>query len=155
MSALTGCQNGLKITGLIGSKRNDSYTIIYETFKQICKQRNIQAGNYTRAELKGAIMPYFYGSKRTVERVFGSDEATLQAFFDAVSMEASGAFELRNYLVQLHDETKTEYGWYLPDHYYAYTPIIVDEEYDIPEANTTIKLKRKGTTERYIANSAK
>lgn len=152
-SVLTADITGLKFTGLIGDNREDAYT-------EILKIMQSKAGkqlNYTRKQCKSAMMTGLYGSKKVPESIFGKETATLELFYDAVKQVAHGAWELKELMVNCWSKGNDCYEWVMPDNFHVVTPVIVDNYYKVPHADTSviIRVKEQGTSKsHYLANAA-
>jgi len=115
MSVLTGCKAGAENTGLTGQVRKDLYT-------ECTKEMNKILGTskqYDRKEVKGALMPCFYGSKRAPKRVFGEDTEELEAFYAAQRIVAPGATALMPIMLDAWQPHVLEHSWIMPDGFYV------------------------------------
>lgn len=156
MSALTADKRGLMNTGLIGNKRGDLYTAVYETMKTMCNLPDI----YSRSDIKKPTMTFLYGSNAQPEETFNDDKKVIEAFWKAVETEAKGAYELQMALTTNWNPKATFHHWVLPDGFEVHIPVIVDKEfkYTLKENNEEIeipfRLKVKGTKKHSVSNCA-
>jgi hypothetical protein len=112
MSALTGCITGATNTGLVNPNvRSDAYTITTDIMEGLL-------GGTVHVDRKGAkqaLMTSFYGSKQEPINVFGADTPELNAFYQAASIVAPGAWELLQDLLASWQPYALEHSWKLPD----------------------------------------
>ena len=109
MSCLMGDRKGLKNTGLLGNKRSDLYTAIYNKMKEIYKL----SLSYKRDDIKKAAMTFLYGSVRQPSVIFNNDKDIIEAFWEAVKIEATGAYMLQQLLTSTWNPNATYYQIYL------------------------------------------
>jgi len=112
MSALTGCEEGAKATGLINTGvRPDAYTACTNTMNKI-----LGGGlEVSRKDAKQALMTVMYGSKKTPKDIFGEDTPELEAFYQAVQQVAPGAWDLLQTLLDSWQSYALVHAWKLPD----------------------------------------
>ena len=152
MSALTGDVIGLYLTGALGNKRNDVYTAIYEGFKELCGTELA----VTRADLKIALMTYFYGSVAEPMKVLQTP-ANFKNFITTVNTYLKGATFLRNLLVDKTswDATKDVQQWKLPDGFTAYCPVMKREAKLVKVAGVEVEVSvNVQTTSDYELSNA-
>jgi hypothetical protein len=116
MSALTGCIDGARATGLVDpDRRADAYTELTELMVQ-------DLGYHLpgeRAKVKNACMTSLYGSKKEPENEFGENTPELAAFYRAMVKMAPGACELLDDLLGSWQPYALVHEWILPDGYHA------------------------------------
>ena len=112
MSALTGCVAGADSTGMIDPNvRADAYS------KTTAVMTDILGGqvDVSRKDAKQALMTSFYGSKKTPKMIFGEKTKELDAFYEAATIVAPGAWELLQVLLASWQPYALEHTWKLPD----------------------------------------
>lgn len=116
MSALTGCIEGARNTGLVDPNvRADAYSKTTEIMD------NILGGGFhvSRKQAKEALMTSFYGSKAKPIELFGEDTPELNAFYQAAYQVAPGAWDLLGILLASWRPHALVHAWKLPDGYDA------------------------------------
>ena len=134
MSAITGCMDGAKATGLVDPDvRPDAYTLVTN------EMNNILGGTIqiSRNDAKKAVMTAFYGSKQTPKAIFGEDTQELNAFYKAVSRVAPGPWELLQVLLDSWQPNALKHSWVLPDNYHAEVKVMqkVEARIEVDELN--------------------
>ncbi len=124
LSAMTGCVEGAKVTGLINTgKRPDAYTSVLKAMQEFLGAEI----NVERADVKQAVMTSVYGSKAKPKEVFGENPVVLQAFYTATSKVAPGAFEMLEILRNTWQPFALSHDWLLPDGFNAKVKVMVAE----------------------------
>lgn len=114
MSALTGCYEGGKSTGLVNTGvRPDAYGRTTDVMNQIMNGGVV----VPRAKAKEALMTSFYGSKAKPKEIFGEETPELAAFYQAAYTVAPGAWELLQDLLASWQPYAQAHSWKLPDGY--------------------------------------
>jgi hypothetical protein len=112
MSCMTGCAVGAANTGLIlQDERSDAYTKCTEVMNGILQM--IQ--EISRKDAKNALMTSFYGSREQPILIFGADTEELEAFYQASTIIAPGATELKQDLLASWQPFALMHSWKLPD----------------------------------------
>lgn len=112
MSALTGCVAGATATGLVDpNKRADAYSAITGEMSSILG--NVVA--VSRKDAKDATMTSFYGSKLIPKTIFGEKTPELDAFYQAATTVAPGAWELLQDLLASWQPYALSHNWKMPD----------------------------------------
>ena len=117
MSALMRDIIGAENTSLVGSKRNDLYQIVTETMKEY-----LPVGHpieYKRKDIKGVLMPFFYGSWLKPIELFGENTPEYKAFMEAQAKVCPGAAYLMPILRNSWNAYAKEHSWNLPDGFVA------------------------------------
>ena len=119
MSAITGCYNGAKATGLVDPDvRADAYTAVTQAMNDDLAQHGLNV-QVSRKDAKQALMTSFYGSTLTPKTIFGEDTPELAAFYDAAQNIAPGAWQLLQELLASWRPYALEHAWQLPDGFQA------------------------------------
>lgn len=119
MSVMTNCIKGCTLTGLIDpNNRMDAYTHLTQAVNKALGA-NLEV---SRKEAKEAVMTALYGSKQVPKLVFG--EENVHVFFDVLSKECTGAYNLLNILLNAWDSTALVNEWTMPDNHQAYCPVV-------------------------------
>lgn len=125
MSVLTGCVAGSDATGLIDpDRRADAYTQTTQVMATILGN----AVDITRKQAKQGLMTSFYGSKLTPKTIFGEDSPELDAFYEAATTVAPGAWELLQDLLSSWQPYSLSHNWKLPDGFDARVKVMVPRE---------------------------
>lgn len=115
MSALTGCADGLRHTGLIGDNvRADAYSTCTGFMSDELGGFDIE-----RDLAKDALMKMCYGSQKEPEEIFGKDTRELVAFYIAAEKTAPGAYALLQELKAAWQPYALAHEWTLPDGFHA------------------------------------
>lgn len=125
MSVLTGCVNGARATGLIDPEvRADAYASV------TAEMNTILGGSFTvpREDAKDATMTSFYGSKKRPKEIFGEDTPELNAFYQAATIVAPGAWELLQDLLASWQPYALQHAWKLPDGFDARVKVMAKRE---------------------------
>lgn len=119
MSALTGCYEGAKATGLVDPDvRADAYSTATKVMNEILADQGLSV-HIPRADAKQAMMTSFYGSKLTPKTLFGEDTPELTAFYQAMMKIAPGPWELLQSLLDSWQPWAKSHEWQLPDGFEA------------------------------------
>lgn len=112
MSCLTGCVAGARATGLIDPNvRADAYSATTVRMNEI-----LGGGvNVSRKDAKQALMTSYYGSKATPKDIFGEGTKELDAFYQAASEIAPGAWNLLQVLLASWQPGALMHAWKMPD----------------------------------------
>lgn len=125
MSALTGCVAGAKATGMIDpDRRADAYAETTAVMGTILGN----SVNVSRADAKQCLMTSFYGSKLTPKQIFGEDTPELDAFYEAATTVAPGAWELLQDLLASWQPYALSHNWKLPDGFDARVKVMTKRE---------------------------
>lgn len=118
MSAVTGCIDGARATGLVDpNKRADAYTDLKEEMNT-----SLQHGEKTeviRGDAKDAFMKFLYGSEAEPKKIFGEFSPAYRAFFPAVATVAPGAYALRDTLIDVWQPYVDQHIITMPDGFEA------------------------------------
>lgn len=102
-------------------------------------------------------MTALYGSKAEPKKLFSGHQ--LDAFYDACTIVAPGAFRMLNILRDTWNPNATEHSWVMPDGHYVYIPVMISgtlelpiEELDGAIMNTFIT--QRGTKDFSVSNIA-
>lgn len=128
MSALTGCVNGARATGMVDpDRRADAYGEVTGVMNKIL------AGGFTvpRKDAKQAVMTTMYGSKKTPKEIFGEKTPELAAFYEAVEEVAPGPWELLQDLLASWQDGALMHAWKMPDGFDARIKVMIDKEIKI------------------------
>ena len=121
MSALTGCTAGAKATNLIDPTiRYDAYTEVTEAMSKILGS----SISVSRDDAKSAVMTSFYGSKAEPKKIFGEGSPQLEAFYQAATTVAPGAWELLQDLLSSWQPYTLSHNWKLPDGFDAHVKVM-------------------------------
>jgi hypothetical protein len=119
MSALTGCVEGARSTGMIDpGVRADAYSRTTVVMNEELAHQGLSV-DVSRKDAKMALMTSYYGSKATPKEIFGEDTPELNAFYAAAMKVAPGAWELLQDLLASWQPYALEHSWTLPDGYQA------------------------------------
>ena len=119
MSALTGCMEGLRVTGMIDPEaKADAYTAVLKHMQTLIdnlpdSQRDI---------LKQCVMHTLYGSQKTPKQMYGEDSPELHAFYQTLETLAPGACMLLGQLRNAWQPFCSDHRWTLPDGHTAVVP---------------------------------
>lgn len=125
MSALTGCIEGAKNTGLIDPNvRSDAYSNLKFVMEDIL------GGDVAviRDDAKDALMTMYYGSKKKPREIFGVDTPELKAFYQAAEKIAPGAYKLLQVLLASWRPFALYHAWKLPDGFDAKVKVVEKKE---------------------------
>jgi len=152
MSALTGCHRGAHATGLVDpDKRMCAYSEVTKIMERILGN----SMNYTRKEVKQAVMTVLYGSKQEPKELFGEDTPEFNAFYEAVREVAPGAWELLQELLGSWQSYAEQHRWTMPDGFDLVVKVkeTVSKRITIDELKSsftfeykTVKGKKKGVS---------
>ena len=159
MSAITGCYEGAKATGLIDTGvRPDAYTITTNVMNEILHDQGLSV-SVSRNDAKKALMTSFYGSKKTPKTLFGEDTPELHAFYQAAHKVAPGAWDLLQDLLASWQPWALEHTWVLPDGYEAKVKVMEKKEVrievdELDHATFTYEFYENEGTKKGLANAA-
>jgi hypothetical protein len=125
MSAMAGCVNGAKATGLVNTgKRPDAYRAVTDAM-------NHKLGgtlNVSRDDAKRSVMTSFYGSEAVPKEVFGEGSIELDTFYEIMELVAPGAWRLLDVLKAAWNPMALEHSWKLPDGFDAKVKVMQPKE---------------------------
>jgi hypothetical protein len=125
MSALTGCIDGARSTGMVDPNvRADAYSKTTQVMNGILGGQL----SISRKNAKDALMTSFYGSKAKPKEIFGEDTPELAAFYQAAQQVAPGAWELLQDLLDAWQPWALVHGWKLPDGFDARVKVMEKKE---------------------------
>lgn len=134
MSAVTGCYEGARATGLVDpNQRMDAY----KECTDLMKLDVPTLVDEDRKLVKRAVMTVLYGSKREPKNLFGEDTPELQAFYKAMQTMAPGACDLLNDLLQSWQPNALQHSWVLPDNHHVHIKVnqTVEKRVEVDEMN--------------------
>lgn len=114
MSVLTNNEEGCRITGLIGDV-SDAYEVLTDAINE---GTNF---NFTRKEGKEAIMPFFYGSKKTPKAVLGLDG--FSRWLEVLNKRLLGPSKLLFSALKSWNKRAISYDWTMPDTHQVFLPV--------------------------------
>ena len=121
-AALTGCKKTAANVNLINTgKREDVYL-------KVAKVMCVHGAEVDRDMVKKPIMTTFYGSVRQPAVLFGEDSPELQAFYETLEEELTGAWEAMGDIQSLWQSDMAYHAWTLPDGHTAYVPVMVETD---------------------------
>jgi hypothetical protein len=156
MSAITGCMDGARATGLIDQNvRADAYTIVTDTMIKILGVDM----SVSRQDAKDSVMTSLYGSKKEPKRIFGEDTPELNAFYEAMSVVCPGAWGLLQELLESWQPFALVHEWKLPDGYDARVKVMTKVEArievdELDHATFTYQWKENTGKEKGLSNVA-
>ena len=157
MSALTGCKAGAEATGLINPNvRADAYTSMTKAMNEILGGVGVSV---SRSDAKTATMTSFYGSKAEPIKLFGEDTPELNAFYQAATTVAPGAWQLLQDLLASWQPYALSHEWQLPDGFEAKVKVMqpVETRIEVAEldgASFTYQYYENRGTAKGLANAA-
>lgn len=126
MSAMAGCIDGARATGLIDpDKRSDCYTEVTDAMNRLFKEDGLSEVTVARSDAKDAVMKGVYGSTAVPEELFGD---LVDYFYRAANEVAPAAFELMPVLVESWDKHAMAHEWVMPDGHRVFIPSLVKGE---------------------------
>ena len=156
MSALTGCIDGARATGMVDpDRRADAYTACTDAM-------NVVLGgslNVPRNDAKKALMTVMYGSKQKPKEIFGEDTPALAAFYAAAQQIAPGAWDLLGTLLASWRPYAKMHRWVLPDGFDARIKVMkkVETRIEVDEldhATFTYEFYENEGTKSGLSNAA-
>lgn len=159
MSAITGCIEGCKATGLVDTGiRPDAYSLTTQVMNDLLADQGL-AVTVSRDDAKQALMTSFYGSRKTPKDIFGEDTPELNAFYLAAHKVAPGAWELLQDLLGSWQPWALEHSWTLPDGYVARVKVMAPKEArievdELDHATFTYEFYENEGTKTGLANAA-
>lgn len=152
IACLTGCERTAEHVNLITTDVNDRKDVYLNLSKIMSNKYNV---DITRKQFKTPLMTTFYASEAQPKKLFG-EGFLLDAYYDVVSTELPGAWEMLNAVKELHDPSKKEYWWTLPDGHTATCKVMVvkDKKIEVAELNKatfTYRVEVNDYSDFYIA----
>lgn len=160
MSAITGCIEGSRATGLVDPNvRADAYSKTTEVMNEILHHQGLTV-DVSRKDAKTALMTSFYGSKQEPINIFGEKTPELEAFYQAAMTVAPGAWELLQDLLGSWQPWALVHSWKLPDGYDARVKVMEKKESrvevdELDHATFTYEYYENRGTKRGLSNVAK
>lgn len=126
MSLLARDLKGCRYTNLLEDEnRYDIYTeVTKELMEFSTKPKSIERMKKARAEVKKAVMIYFYNGRKKVTDLFRGDAKWIAIFEEVVAKTCKGAYETMQLLNETFIKAKDRpyLMWQLPDGFMAITP---------------------------------
>ena len=140
MGALIGCEKTCLSTGLLDpNKRSDFYVEVTTGMnKYLEPNKHVGIGaELTRADVKSAAMPFFYGSKMKPKEIFGEDTPEYNAFYKGLKDTAPGAMEVMDDLMAAWQPYALVHEWNLPDGFHVSVKVMemLDKKVEVDELN--------------------
>lgn len=128
LSAITGCVSGAAMCGLVDpDRRADAYSSITEHMNELLHDQNITV-DIPRKQAKEATMTVLYGSKAKPIEIFGENTPELNAFYQAITTHAPGAWEALQDLLNAWQPYALKHEWVLPDGFQAKVKVLQKKE---------------------------
>ena len=156
MGALMNCEDTCNMTGLIDpNRRADAYTDGTKAMGELLGT----SVNVPRADVKQAMMTFFYGSKMKPIELFGEDTPELKAFYQMLEMKAPLACELMRIMLASWQPFAQMHSWTAPDGFEVKCPVMVPvdvrvEVDELDHATFTHRFYENEGTEKGLANAA-
>jgi DNA-directed RNA polymerase len=131
LSVLMGCDTtALQCNVLNSGKREDAYTNCVTQMNQYLPQDSqIVMGDtqdkLSRKDIKAAMMPVFYGSKKRPKELLGEDTIELQAFYDSLYDLTPGAMMAMDLMQSCWNPLGLSHSWTLPDEHHVDVKVMV------------------------------
>lgn len=139
LAALTGDEKAARLCNVVDTgAREDAYTGIYESMLS----RLGEDANITREQTKRAIMTSLYGSTAMPKQVFG-EGSLLSCFYETISTEAPGAWELNTAFLQMWNDQALSNDWILPDNFHVHVNIMRTVSEHVHFLNTPYEITYK------------
>lgn len=127
LSLLTGDTKAARLCNIInnGEKRSDSYTEIFNKFRE----RVPDIGDITRNKVKKAIMTAFYSSQLQPRELVG--EKNVPAFNDTLAEECPYCWTLNSFMLKAWNPDALSYSWDMPDGFHVEFQVekMIEEEF--------------------------
>lgn len=156
MSALTGCIEGAKATGLINTGlRPDAYTEGVKIMSQLLETQF----NVERKKIKKAIMVTLYGSSRKPKELLGDGTPEYKAFYKMLNLLCPGSFQLLQVLLNSWNSTTLAHEWKMPDGFDVRVPVIDKSEArvsvdELGGSSFTFQFSENRPLEKGLSNAA-
>lgn len=135
MSALTGCIDGARATGLVDPDRRAD---AYGQLKGMMQGELGMGFTVERGDAKDAMMPMFYGSKKKPKEIFGEGTPELDAYYRQVKLLAPGAWGALQTLLASWQPWVLVHEWKLPDGFDARIKVMTKVTSDDPRSRITV-----------------
>lgn len=120
LACLTGDRKAAELCNVIDTgTRADAYTHLYMA---MCDKLG-EAGQIQRDDTKKSVMTAFYGSTATPKRIFGEGKL-LDIFYETMTEQAPGAWELNEQFLAMWDPTKYSNDWVMPDNFHVHVKVM-------------------------------
>lgn len=120
LACLTGDRRAAELCNVIDTgTRADAYTHLYMA---MCEKLG-EAGQIQRDDTKKSVMTAFYGSTATPKRIFGEGKL-LEIFYETMTEQAPGAWELNEQFLAMWDPTKYSNDWVMPDNFHVHVKVM-------------------------------
>jgi hypothetical protein len=136
MSAVMGCKTGAINTGLVN---DDEMPWAYKTCIDLMQQDLGYQMDIDMADVKQAVMTYYYGSEAKPKEIFGDGTAAYAAFFRAAQKLAPEAYDLRNILINSWQGFELKHSWKMPDGFNAIIRVMTKQDtvIKVPELDSS------------------
>lgn len=136
MSAVMGCRIGAINTGLVN---DDEMPWAYKTCTDLMQQELGYQMDIDMADVKQAVMTYYYGSEAKPKEIFGDGTAAYAAFFRAAQKLAPEAYDLRNILINSWQGFELKHSWKMPDGFNAVIRVMTKQDtvIKVPELDSS------------------
>jgi hypothetical protein len=139
LSILIGCEkSAAKCNVIDAGRRMDLYTEAYGSMLTVVGD----SAKISRDNVKLAIMPSFYGSKKRPKEIFGTG-TLLQVFEHVMETELPGIWELNKALLSMWQPDAYEHSWVLPDNFHVKVKVVDDDIHHVLFRNEPMQVKVK------------
>lgn len=126
LAILISCEKSARLCNVIDTgKREDLYTNIHQLIAQRAAVQDVGLGDIERKDSKQSVMTSLYGSTRQPKRIYGEGEL-LEIFFETMEEEATGIWELNQFLLDQWNPKAMSHDWVLPDNFHVQVKVIDD-----------------------------
>lgn len=125
-----GCEKTARISNVIGSERNDAYSLIHKA---------TGLPHIDRKSCKSAVMTASYGSTKIPEGIYGSK---LNQFYDAMNQEAPAALQYVDLTQSIWNTKALAHEWVLPDNFHVSVPVETKEKSTVSFMGQTLEISQ-------------
>lgn len=153
LAIMSGCEKSAALSNVVNTgARKDYYT---ENDKFMREALPDMIGN-SRKSLKNAMVPWFYGSEKEPNTVYGENTAERQVFEQVLEQNSPGIYQLREALVTLWNPNTTAHSWVMPDNFHVRVKVKDEVAYPFMfmETQDDLLVKEVMPKEKGISNAA-
>ena len=111
ISLIAECPKTAEICNVIGSKRNDAYSIIHQA---------TGLPNIPRKLCKNAIMTASYNSQKVPGEIYGTN---IDKLYNAMNQEAPALLQYVDLVQSMWDKNAYAHSWVMPDNFHVSIPV--------------------------------
>lgn len=130
LSVLSQCEISAEVANLVNPEvRYDPYMLLCNVFSELLDPSELARVEpyLIRKFMKSCLMVFFYGGSSLLNKMTNRDKKLNEKFFQATSILAPKAMQLRTLILSCINPELTMYNWEMPDGFKVRTKVLTSE----------------------------